>query len=265
MSIQKVDKLNLLYKYLPEGAVVSSKWLQSKGYSRQLIYKYVNSGWLKSTNSRGYYRPTTIITWKGIVASWQNISDNVYHVGGVTALNLAGFSHYLPLAGESQIYLFGNSKLPRWVSRLDFKEEFVYNRKNIFSSPLDNIGFKEFPSNILDWPLKVSSPERAIFEVLDTVCDEFSFIFAAELMEGLVTLRPKILMQFLEFCKSIRIKRLFLFLAFYYEHAWLKEINTKRANIGMGNRVIVDGGKLDKKYLITVPEQFYDRDEKFIF
>ncbi|MBN8789340.1 MAG: type IV toxin-antitoxin system AbiEi family antitoxin domain-containing protein, partial [Terrimonas sp.] len=44
-------------------------------------------------------------------------------------------------------------------------------------------------------------------------------------------------------------------LADHFSYAWLKKIDRTKINLGSGNRVIVKGGKFDKKYGITVPEQ----------
>jgi tRNA-binding EMAP/Myf-like protein len=59
----------------------------------------------------------------------------------------------------------------------------------------------------------------------------------------------------LENCNSIKVKRLFLFLAESYQHPWLKKINRAKIDLGQGKRVIVKGGKLDSKYQITVTNE----------
>jgi hypothetical protein len=35
---------------------------------------------------------------------------------------------------------------------------------------------------------------------------------------------------------------------------WLRQINREEISLGSGKRMLVKGGKLDPKYLITVPE-----------
>lgn len=56
-------------------------------------------------------------------------------------------------------------------------------------------------------------------------------------------------------CKSDKAIRLFLFLADYNQHAWNKKIG-KGGLIGKGKMQIVKGGRFDKHYRITVPENF---------
>ncbi|VAW11929.1 Ynd [hydrothermal vent metagenome] len=261
MSIQNKEKLNQLYDLLPEGAIVSSRWLQEKGYSCQLIFKYARTGWLKSVGRGAYCRPTTEVTWRGLIASWQNVDKGAFHVGGETALNLQGFAHYLKFSGEGQIYLFGHSAIPAWVKQVALKEFFRFKSGCISEESKKTLGLTETPSMISGWMLKVSGPERAILETLEEVRDEFTFTFAAELMEGLTTLRPKLVNQLLQICSNIRVKRLFMFMAKYYNHAWVKQIQERTVELGKGKRVVVQKGKLNKEYLITVPKIFYDRSK----
>jgi hypothetical protein len=54
----------------------------------------------------------------------------------------------------------------------------------------------------------------------------------------------------------VKTKRLFLWFAHRHNHAWLKMIDTEKIDIGKGKRMLVPGGRLDPKYLITVPEEF---------
>ncbi len=256
MNRQNNEKINQLYLCLPEGAIAPSKWLQDKGYSRQRTHNYVKGGWLKSVGKGAYSRPTTEVSWQGLVASWQHVEGVVYHVGGETALNVQGFSHYLRLAGENQIYLVGLSKIPSWVRKVTLDVSLLAVHKQLFRGAPKNAGFMEIKSPIKDWPLKISSPEMAMMEALVFVKDEFSFTFAAELMEGLTTLRPDVVNELLLSCRHVAVKRLFLFLAEYYKHPWLETIDKDAVNLGKGKRLIVNKGKLNKAYLITVPEKF---------
>ncbi|NQT76060.1 MAG: type IV toxin-antitoxin system AbiEi family antitoxin [Candidatus Omnitrophica bacterium] len=256
MNRQNNEKINQLYLCLPEGVIAPGKWLQDKGYSRQRVYNYVKGGWLKSVGKGAYSRPTTEVSWQGLVASWQHIESEAYHVGGETALNVQGFSHYLRLAGENLIYLVGSSKVPSWVRNVALNVSLRVVHKQLFRDVSKNVGFTEIKSPIKDWPLKVSSPERAMMEVLVFVKDEFSFTFAAELMEGLTTLRPSVVNELLHACGHVAVKRLFLFLAGYYKHPWIETIDKAAVGLGKGKRHIVDKGKLNKAYLITVPERF---------
>jgi len=258
MSIQNKKKLNKLQMLLPEGAIVPSKWLQDKGYSRQLLYRYVKNKWLKSVGSGAYSRQTTEITWQGLISSLQQVSGKTCHVGAETALNLQGFAHYLRLKGEKQIFIFTASTVPYWVKNVPLDGSLRFVRKRLFVNEQESIGLTEIPSPVKNWPLILSTPERAVMESLLFVKDTHSFTFAAELMEGLTTLRPQIVNSLLKNCKHIGVKRLFMFLAEYYNHPWLGKTEKGSLDLGHGQRAVVTGGRLNKKYLITVPEKFHD-------
>jgi hypothetical protein len=83
-----------------------------------------------------------------------------------------------------------------------------------------------------------------------------SFEFVSEIFESLTTLKPTLLNQLLAECKSIKVKRVFLYLANHYNFAWVSHIDTKKLNLGVGKMQIVKNGKYDKTYKITVPKDF---------
>jgi len=100
----------------------------------------------------------------------------------------------------------------------------------------------------------VSDPERAILELLfQQVSDEAGYEHARLVFEGLGTLRPALVQALLENCGSVKVKRLFLHLAELHAHPWWGQLELKKVSLGSGKRVLVPGGRLDPKYLITVP------------
>lgn len=58
----------------------------------------------------------------------------------------------------------------------------------------------------------------------------------------------------LEACRSVKVKRLFLWFVERHAHPWFGRLDLKRIDLGRGKRQIVVGGRLDSKYQITVPE-----------
>ncbi len=105
-----------------------------------------------------------------------------------------------------------------------------------------------------EWPLVMSSAERAILELLNEVPQRETFHQADMLMEGLRTLSPKRLQKLLAECHSIKVKRLFLWFAERRNYPWLKQLDRAEIDLGTGKRMLQRGGKLDPKYNITVPE-----------
>lgn len=257
MGLQKNNKLNKMLMLLPEGVAVTSHWLAEQGYSRQLVRKYVQGKWLISLGRGVFARPQVEVTWEGLVLGMQHFAGLSYHVGGVSALNRQGYAHYLPLAGERVIHLWGQGKVPAWVKAVSLPEVLQFHTVQLFDVSVAEMGVVAVPSGVRDWPLHVSGPERAIMEVFHQVRDtESSFIHAAELFEGLTSLRPDVVNKLLQHCRNLKVKRLFLFMAKQFSYPWVNRIAKDQVELGSGKRVIVKGGKLDKQYMITVPERF---------
>ncbi len=121
-------------------------------------------------------------------------------------------------------------------------------------------GVRVQPWGQWSWPLCLSSPERAILEVLYELPENESFHQADMLMEGLTNLSPTKLNALLTDCRNIKTKRLFLFFADRHNHAWNKRLDRETITLGSGKRVIAKGGRLDSHYHITVPRDL-DADQ----
>jgi hypothetical protein len=76
-----------------------------------------------------------------------------------------------------------------------------------------------------------------------------------ELMEGLNNLRPNLVQNLLEGCTSVKVKRLFLYLAEKANHSWVKYLNMDKIDLGSGKRSIVKNGTYNSKYRISVPKE----------
>ncbi|HJE03263.1 type IV toxin-antitoxin system AbiEi family antitoxin domain-containing protein [Aliarcobacter thereius] len=256
MNLQNGIKIKQLYQMLPEGVIAPASWLAEQGYSMQLLYQYTKSGWLKKTSRGSCIRGDAKPSWQGAVLGLQKLSHEPFHIGGVTSLNLQGYAHYLPLNNSQTIYLYGTQKLPAWFKNIELEQKFNVMKKPCF----EKIGLKSIPSNIKDWEMVVSSPERAMLELLYQVKpDGLSFEFAAEIFEGLTTLRPSLVNKLLGVCENIRVKRLFLFLTSYFNHPWAKHVKKDELELGTGRMQIVKNGVFDNEFLITVPKEYHAR------
>ncbi len=277
MAEQNGNKLNQLQRLLPEGLLVDAAWLEARGYSRTLRSQYVAAGWLERPARGVFRRPGGRLQWQHVVISLQMLLNVPVVVGGRTALELQGFAHYVSSSGPQEVHLYGDLPLPGWVSRIDLDTRFVFhNAKKLFreESTTGSLGaaseVAENQSATLqdvthgslirqtwghwDWPLVLSTPERAVLELLDEVPQRETFHQADMLMEGLHTLSPRRLQKLLEDCRSVKVKRLFLWFAERHGFRWLQQIKQERIDLGNGKRMLVRGGRLDAKYLITVPE-----------
>jgi hypothetical protein len=198
-------------------------------------------------------------------------------VGGRTALELQGFAHYLSSAAHREIHLYGTGRPPGWLSKLKLDTRFIFHNAERLFKDADTLRNLKTKAGELDavrsasadlvpggyirqswgqweWPLIISSPERAILELLNEVPQRETFHQADVLMEGLRNLSPRRLHALLVACRSVKVKRLFLWFAERHQHAWLKKLNRKDIDLGQGKRMLVKGGKLDPKFNITVPE-----------
>lgn len=280
MSEEFSGKLNQLQRDLPEGLVVDSAWLKARGYSAQLCRKYVTNGWLERLAHGVYRKPGGKLLWEHVVISLQTLLKKPLLVGGATALSLHGFSHYLRRE-EREVHLYGPEEAPTWLGKLPLPVAFVsHNSAAMFKNEpihfgLTSLGwnlqdnshvsedkvhgnsFRVLPWGQWDWPLTLSTPERAVLEMLDGLPTHESFDQADKIMEGLTTLSPRRLQKLLLDCKSIKVKRLFFFFADRHNHPWRKHLNKEAVNLGTGKRMLVPGGRLDPTYLITVPEELY--------
>ncbi|MCD6326674.1 type IV toxin-antitoxin system AbiEi family antitoxin domain-containing protein, partial [bacterium] len=99
------------------------------------------------------------------------------------------------------------------------------------------------------------SPERAIMEQMRLVKVNDDVEQAYRLMEGLTTLRPSVVQDLLVNCRSVKVKRLFLWSAETIGHAWFGRLDLERVELGNGRRQLYKGGRLNLKYQITVPAQ----------
>lgn len=243
---------------MPEGVAVPSAWLLTHGISPQLVRKYVASGWLVPLARGVYARPAFPVGWQGVVLGLQRLVKRAVHVGGLSSLNMQNLAHYLPLGGESSIHLYNDAapvRLPSWVKGISLPQVLVFHGEQLFDSALLAEGFVSMKTQVRDWELSISAPERAIMEVLSQVDETTSsFAHASELFEGLPALRPALVQRLLVGCRNIKVKRMFLFLATRQGEPWSRKLDMTHINLGSGKRMVTRGGCLDMKFLITVPE-----------
>lgn len=248
------SKLNNLLKQWPKGTVATGRWLRELGVSRQLARRYATSGWVQCVGGGAFLRTGDVADWFGGVYALQAQLGLSVYAGGSTALSLQGLGHYLPLGEEAVVYLFSDrrERLPAWFKQRAWGVRFQYHSPKLFESA-DPVGFSEVKHG--EFPLRISAPERAILEVLHLATTNDAITHAVELMSGLSTLRPPVLQALLEGCRSVKVKRLFLWAAESAGHDWFSRLTQQRVDLGKGKRSLYRGGRYDPKYRITVPKQ----------
>lgn len=271
-SVAKETYKQSLKALLPYGMLATKKWLAAQGLSAHALDNAVKTDTLLLLATGVYSQYSRSISWEGVVASMQrmaieNKADNnkplnskkilpPVLVGGLSALALSGLSQYLSFGSTQHVHLYAQDKLPTWLARLSLSAKFEGHSTKLLW-PEELLQDEKFVKQH-DWeqalpPVYFSCPEKAIFEVLLNVPDSVSFEHADELMQGMVNLSPRKLDALLAACKSVKVKRLFFWLAKRLNYPWFKKLDENNYDLGSGKRVIAKGGKLDKDYLITVP------------
>lgn len=251
MDTKIASKINQLLASTPRGIVLTSSWLVNRGYSLDLQKRYRSSNWLKSIGTGAMIMNGDTVKYTGAIYALQRQLGLSTHIGGKSALALQGKAHYLELQA-GRVILFGqqNEQLPTWFRQYDWDAKIEYYQSS-FLSP--DIGMTELAFS--QYSLKVSSPARAMLECLYMIPEKQELLECYEMMEGLNNLRPNQVQELLESCKSVKVKRLFLYLAKKAGHSWFGYLEPKKFDLGSGKRSIVKNGVLIKEYGITVPKE----------
>lgn len=252
MSVQKDAKLQKLLQSWPQGTVATAGWLANCGISRQLRNKYVHSGWITSLGHSAYQKKGDTVDWKGGLYALQKQTGLAVHAGAMTALSMHGMAHYVRMAGET-VFLFSPSqtKLPTWFRNYGWGVELRPSSSSVLP---EGLGLAEHEEKTFS--IRISGPERAILECLHLAPDKLDLVECYQVMEGLTTLRPKLLQSLLEQCGSIKVKRLFFYMAKKAGHDWAKRLDTTKLDLGTGSRTITKG-VYDAEFAITIPEELH--------
>jgi hypothetical protein len=245
-------KINSLIQSLPRGSVLLPSWLLLQGYSYELQQSYRKSKWLKSIGKGAMLKSNDPLVLTGALSALQNIENLNIHVGGRSALELQGLAHYLQINNpETTLFINSRAKLPLWFTSNDWNTKTTIFRLSLFED--ETLGMTDFQEGELT--MKISNPARAIMECLVLCPDKFPLSESFELMEGLGALRPAKVQELLENCKSLKVKRLFLYFAEKINHSWFKYLNISKVDLGVGKRSLVESGVFISKYKLVLPSE----------
>ena len=251
MSGENATKINRLLQRQPVGVVLQSSWLVEQGYSLSLQERYRTGGWLESIGTGAMIRAGDEVGYEGAIYALQTQSSLSVHPGGKTALSLLGKAHYLEMAAK-KIMVFGerSEKLPAWFQKRDWGVKIDYRQTSFLPA---GVGITEI--ELKNFKLKISGATRALMECLYLAPKEQGIVECFELMESLNNLRPNEVQGLLEKCASVKVKRLFLYLAEKAGHGWFNRLDLKTVDLGSGKRLVERGGVYVAKYQITVPKE----------
>jgi len=246
-----LKNINQILQKCPQGTVITTDWLNKQSISRQSVNNYKKSGWLERIGQGAYKRKGDEVSWKGALYALQKLQGLSVHVGGRTAIELQGFGHYVKKSSNQVIlWKIPEVRLPSWFQEYDWEANLEVRSATLFNREVDEFS----QTKVENIELTISSAERAILEYLRDVPKDESIDEANYIMEGLSSLRPSVLQTLLEACNSVKAKRLFFYMAEHHNHAWFERLELSSIDLGSGKREIIKGGKLDKKYMIVVPE-----------
>jgi hypothetical protein len=216
------------------------------GISPDLAVHYARTGWLTRLARGVYVRPgESLELHPSLLVLEQRVAG--LHVGGKTALEWYGVRQYLAQENKLRLYGWVTTRLPEW-----FKKRFSseYHRKRLFKErPEQMPGVARF-ENRARAPL-VSSPERALLELLDEVGVRQPLQEAKEIAEGAYNLRVDVLTDLLKRCTSVKTVRLCLTLARELSLPWAAKLDTATLPTG-SSRPWISRGK-DGRLLVLKP------------
>lgn len=250
--VNMATKIKQILDAAPQGAILFGEWLARQGLDSQGQYKYMKSGWLARLSKGVYTLEGNEPTLYAAISSYNTQLGKQCEVGAYTALELRGYSHFVPM-GKPRAYLFTDNghKLPTWLLKREWDMTVCYQTTSFLGDGLEGVE----TMTVDGFELLVASPERAIMECLYLPDAASGLMDIYYVMEGLTTLRPKLVQGLLERCCSVKVKRLFLYMAEKAGRQWFKALDVERIDLGAGRRMITPTGKYIKKYNMTIPRE----------
>ncbi len=233
-----MTKLKYLFEQLDQNPIFLSA-RNSSEVDRRLLYTYKESGWIEPLGRGAFMKKGAHPSQMAGVNALQMQGNVPFHMGGQFALDeLHGVRHYARSGLMIELFTSTNLSLPNWFQRL-YQGQFKSVRTTFLP---DNLGVQEMQGG--GYLVRASMPERAFLELLYT--KNCSTVEAYQILESMPVLRPALMTELLVKCNSVRVKRLFLYLAKRLNYPWLAKVNQTSIDVGAGVRVIDKDGVFDK-------------------
>ena len=251
MTNENRNELKSLIHGVPSGLLVDDSWLEREGHSPVLVNHCVRDGWLENPTQGVYRMPGGNLMWEQVVISLQSMMRIPVAVGGLTALQMNDFSeNYVDSRELREVRLYGHDSLPDWVFKIPCEVRFIFHdARRLFpdqapcQEPLDlhsgMEGMRNYVQNVMsktglrhrpwmenDWPIKVSTQERAVVEALDESSNPEAVSAAEIFIEGAHLFNTENMNGVLDRCANARVKKRFLTLARRHNHGWFEDIDT---------------------------------------
>ena len=253
MDIVKGTKINQLLTNIDPSGLIFSSWLKSKGYSNQLQKQYRDSGWLVSLSQGVMYRAGSTLSAYSALASCNLQTGSTHRIAAHSALEYAGFNHYVPMGKPTLAVVLNPAKRrPAWMGKDVFDMTFRTFHTETFPEP-------EVITNVTKHGIQyISSPEQAFLECLLLAPRVYDYMDLYYIMEQLTTLRADVVQRLLESCRNFTIKRMFLYMAEKAGSYWFEELNKEKIELGTSKIQLVHNGMYIPRYRITVSKALND-------
>lgn len=249
MDIERKSKINrLLLSATPKG-LLFSEWLKKNGYSDQLIKRYRESGWLSMLTKGVMYRTGDSLSAYAALSCYNRQLGRKFRIAAHSALELFSFNHYVPMGKPLLMVAHDRQRVPEWM-RMDAFDRVI--------KPFSTDTFSDSQSTTImkdEVELLVSTPEQAFMECLLLAPRQYSYMDLYYVMEQLTTLRPETVQRLLETTKSLKVKRMFLYMAEKAGHYWYDMLDTSKTTLGTSKLQLVKNGVYVSKYKITIPKE----------
>ena len=228
---------------LPRGEPLGVNLLAKHGVTPYRASALARSGWLVHLARGVYMLPGATLTREGCLA-FLNERITGFHVGSKTALDWRGVRHNVGF--REVLSLWGNDRvaLPSWFTT---KFPSRYQVTQLFEPHLKkNFGLQPLPDGRSD--VLVSVPERAMLELFSDVGKNQPLEEARQLVEGLHSLRKKVLEELLAHVTRIKVIRLAESLSQEFDLPWADLAKHHSQRLGGGKRwvgVAKSGERLD--------------------
>lgn len=252
MSLESQNKINQLLLSGTRNGLFFSEWLKKNGYSDQLIRKYRQSGWLTTLAKGVMFRTGDSLSAYAALQCFNQQLGKEFRIAAHSALELFGFNHYVPMG--KPLLMVGHSKqsIPEWMRNDTFDRTIKTFSTETFPTPQVTIIQKD------ELNLLTSTPEQAFMECLLLAPQQYSYMDLYYMMEQLTTLRSEVVQRLLETTKSLRVKRVFLYMAEKAGHYWFDMLDTSQVVLGNSKLQLVEGGIYISKYKITMPKELHE-------
>ena len=198
------------------------------------------------------YRRNDNLSAMTAVYCYNHQTGNSARVAAHSALELLGFSHYVPMGKPRLMVAFESVNVEDWVKSDRYDMTIVPFHTGRCKEPLT----QSYKGN--HYTLKISSPEQAFLECLYLVPDHYNYMDLYYIMEQLTSLDPEKVQAALVGTSSQRIKRMFLYMAEKAGHYWFDMLDMDKFGLTSSKLKLVDSGIYNSKYRITVPKELND-------